>query len=81
MKIDSGGYVAIWLFANLVAIGIYDLMALFSQGRVSSVSHWIQVWSAQYTVVPFACGVIIGHLFFGVASPDVPGDPKAPKVP
>lgn len=68
---DSGAWVAIWLFANLVAVGVYDLAAVFSGGRINTVSSWVQHWSSEYTVIPFACGLVIGHIFFGTAGRSV----------
>lgn len=52
------------LLAGLVAIGVFDLIALFSRGEILSISSVIRGWASEYPIVSVAIGVIVGHLFF-----------------
>jgi hypothetical protein len=60
-----GGLVgAILLVLVVVAIGVVDLLAAFSRGRVLTVTEVIQTWSRQWPVIAFSLGFVMGHLFF-----------------
>jgi hypothetical protein len=60
-----------FLLVTLGVVGIYDLVALGSGGRWPTVSVRMQVWSREYPLLPFAAGLLIGHLFFpAMAFPD-----------
>lgn len=65
MGVDqSNVVVALLLLILLAVVGVYDLLALVSHGRFSTVTVAIVSWSRQWPILPFIAGVIIGHLFF-----------------
>jgi hypothetical protein len=66
MTWTSAQIVGFWLLANLLAVGAYDLVAM-STGS-PTVSMVIRTWAANFVALPFACGMLAGHLFWG------PGD-------
>lgn len=55
---------SVLLLAFLVAVGVFDFVALTSAGKLKTISEVIQGWSSQYPLVPFAAGLVFGHLFF-----------------
>lgn len=61
---EAGFWVALWLLANVIGVGIFDIAALFSAGRVATVTTHLISWSRAYPFVPFSVGLIMGHLFF-----------------
>lgn len=62
------GPIAFWLAVSFLLIlslyGVYDLIAVFSEGRIMTVSHFLQQWSSKWAIIPFGIGVLMGHLFF-----------------
>lgn len=67
------GSVVLMLF--LLAVGVFDFIALQSGGRLMTISQVIQGWSAQYPLIPLFAGLVLGHLFFPTR---IVGTPTAP---
>jgi hypothetical protein len=61
---DPSWWGALLFFAVLVAIGVFDFIALYSGGRNSTISAVVQQLSREYPLLPLAIGLILGHLFF-----------------
>jgi len=55
--------VGLWLVANLVAVGLYDVLASYAGGQEATVTAVIRQWSVSHPALPFLAGVLIGHLF------------------
>ena len=51
------------LVAAVVLLSLYDLAALATSGTEATISRRILLWSQQFPLIPFAAGVLIGHLF------------------
>ena len=49
------------LFVIAVA---WDVYALMVGGTEASISHLIIEWAYNYPIMPFACGFLMGHLFW-----------------
>lgn len=64
---NTGLYVAAWIMANLMAVGVYDVAAYFCLDRTQSVSFWLQRWFSEWPMLAVGLGVIIGHLCWPVA--------------
>lgn len=45
-------------------LGIYDVWAISTSGYDASISVIIVDWSRQLPILPFAIGVLAGHLFW-----------------
>jgi hypothetical protein len=45
-------------------LGIYDVWVIAASGYDASVSVIIVDWSRQLPILPFAIGVLAGHLFW-----------------
>lgn len=60
--INSGFAIAAWLLANLILVGVYELVAFFFLSHEDTVSFWLQRWFMAFPVLALCLGVIIGHL-------------------
>lgn len=45
---------------------IYDIWIIFKRGYSDTISWTLFAWSKRYPIIPFAIGVVIGHLFWNV---------------
>lgn len=61
---QSQHYIALAMLVILAVVGVYDIAASGSQGRLDSVSSAVREWSARWPILPLAVGVLIGHLFW-----------------
>lgn len=57
---------ALVLLALLTAIGVYDVLVSYRVIPGCTVSSVIHDWSQQFPVMPFAIGLLIGHLLWPV---------------
>ena len=57
-------WVAIVFLFILFAIGCFDVWAKFRDPPGIQVSQYIRDWSGEYPLLPFACGMLAGHLFW-----------------
>lgn len=62
---DPGFWVAIFLLAGLFAVGVFDVWVSVAGAGSNTVSTYIHLWSKQFPIVPFAAGILAGHLFAG----------------
>jgi len=53
-----------FIIACIFVIIIYDVYAIYIGGTEASISSTIIVWSYNMPLVPFAAGVLCGHLFW-----------------
>lgn len=60
----SGTIISFLFLGVLVLIAVYDIIAGASGGQLHSASAVIRDWSARYPLLPFAGGVLVGHLFW-----------------
>jgi hypothetical protein len=60
------------LVAVVLVLSLYDLAVLATAGSESTISRRVLLWSQQFPLIPFAAGVLIGHLF---CSQTIRGDP------
>jgi uncharacterized membrane protein SirB2 len=60
--INSGFVIAAWLLANVIAVGVYDVVAFFFLDYTDTVSYWLQSWFMSFPVLALAIGIVIGHL-------------------
>ncbi len=56
--------VSIGFILMFMLVGVYDLLAIMSKGKLESVTSHIQAWSQEFPLLPFVLGAIIGHLFW-----------------
>jgi hypothetical protein len=57
-------YAALALTAILIAVGIFDVFAGIYLPPGGSISYLIHDLSGRYPIVPFAAGILCGHLFW-----------------
>lgn len=50
----------------LVAVTIYDVVAISNGGTEASISQWIYTASYKYPIMTFGFGVLCGHLFWRI---------------
>ena len=55
---------SIFLLIILGIIGVFDFVMLFSGQQGRTVSEYVYTWSLRLPIIPFAAGVIAGHLWF-----------------
>jgi len=55
-------FIALWLIANVLIVGLYDVFALFFLSPEETVSYWMQAWLRAFPVLGIALGIVIGHL-------------------
>ena len=58
----SSFIIAVWLLANVAAVGAYDVVAAFFLGEKETVSYWLQNWFRTWPMLAVAFGIVIGHL-------------------
>src|SRR5689334_3437157 len=66
---------SVFLLLFILAVGVFDFVALQSGGKLITISQVIQAWSAQYPLIPLLTGIVLGHLFFPTR---ITGTPTAP---
>lgn len=54
----------IFVFVVIVAIGVYDVLAIQGGGTEASISHLLITWSYKYPAFTFLMGFTMGHLFW-----------------
>ena len=57
-------YTGYFILIAVVAIIVYDFVAIANGGKDASISQYLIDWSYQYPVMPFAFGIVCGHLFW-----------------
>lgn len=57
-------YTAIFIVSVIVAIALYDVIAIQGGGTEASISHMLITWSYQYPAMTFLMGFTMGHLFW-----------------
>ncbi len=50
--------------AAVVLLVAYDVWTLVRRGYGTTISWTVYVWSRSYPIIPFAFGVLAGHLFW-----------------
>ena len=55
------GYIIV---ATILIIGAYDIYVLIQGGLEATISHVTLTAATSYPIIPFAVGVICGHLFW-----------------
>lgn len=53
-----------WILIALGAVLIIFDIVLATTNVLPTISETIWLWCAKHPIVPFACGVIAGHLFW-----------------
>lgn len=56
--------IAIWLLANLLLVGLWDGWQLVLGNPGYTVSSVLRDWSTAYPILPFAIGLLVGHLLW-----------------
>ena len=49
---------------SVLFIIIFDIIIYKMRGVESTVSRIVLYWAKEYPIIPFAVGVVIGHLFW-----------------
>lgn len=55
---------AIVFLVAISAVGIFDVVMVFSGHRGCTVSDYIHRWSSEFPLLPFLAGMLAGHLWF-----------------
>lgn len=69
---NKGLLVALWLFGNLVVVGLYDFYAYYFLSPEESVSYWCQKWMQNWPMLAISVGILIGHLGWPLKRNGVP---------
>jgi hypothetical protein len=56
----------IFIIVALVAIFLYDVIAMVRGGDEAAISFQVVLWSYQYPAFTFISGFIMGHLFWRI---------------
>lgn len=48
----------------IVAIAVYDVVAIINGGTEASISHLLITYAYKYPAMPFCVGFVMGHLFW-----------------
>lgn len=67
-------YTIIFTISVGIAVGAYDVVAMFQGGYESSISYLMITWAYKFPIFPFFMGVLCGHLFWRM--PEVIGEKK-----
>ena len=59
-------YTTIFIVSVIIAIAIYDVIAIVQGGTEASISHTLIIWSYKFPVFTFAVGFTMGHIFWRV---------------
>jgi len=59
-----GLVLSIALVAALTAVALWDISMVFTGRTQHTVSEYMHRWSAQFPLLPFAAGMVAGHLWF-----------------
>ena len=57
-------YTVIFIVATIIAIAVYDGIAIYNGGTEVSISHTLITWGYKYPVFTFLMGFTMGHLFW-----------------
>ena len=52
------------LVCNLILLALYDVYAIVTGGLEATISHVTLSAATNYPIIPFAVGVVSGHLFW-----------------
>lgn len=63
-KMEPKHYAALALLVVLIIVGVFDVLAGIYLEPGGSISYLIHELSGKYPVVPFAAGILCGHLFW-----------------
>lgn len=55
---------ALALLVVMALIGAYDVWAAFTLAPGHTVSELVQSWAVRFPILPFALGLLCGHLFW-----------------
>lgn len=56
-------FLAIYLLANILVVGMWDVYALLVIGsKEYTVSFYLSLWAVKFPIGAVAVGIIIGHL-------------------
>lgn len=74
---NAGAMIAVWLLANVAAVGLYDVVIYFMLPEQQTVSYWLQRWFREWPMFAVTFGIIVGHLCWPIARPPSasPGGP------
>lgn len=64
----------IFVILLVMAIAIFDVYIINTQGKYESISAYIIRWSHEYPSIPFLIGFVCGHLFWSMRTTDWRGD-------
>jgi hypothetical protein len=59
--------VALLFMAVFVIVGAMDLLTVYRTNDTETVSSVLANWSQCFPILPFAVGVIVGHIFWPVS--------------
>ena len=65
---------------TVAAIAIFDVVIIAKKGKHESISAHIIRGSKQYPLLVLITGVVLGHLFWPMATVDIYSDVKCEKV-
>jgi hypothetical protein len=52
------------LVAAALALALYDVGAFLAAGVEATISRSLYEWAQRWPIIPFALGVLTGHLFW-----------------
>lgn len=55
---------SLFFLFTLAIIGVFDFVMIFTGQQGKTVSEYVYTWSLKFPFLPFAAGVIAGHLWF-----------------
>lgn len=55
----------------VVAVAVFDIFIINTQGKTESISAYIIRWSHEYPSIPFLVGFTCGHLFWRMKKEDI----------
>lgn len=64
LPVNFNAYMTWAFFVVIVAVGAVDLYLALYAGPGATITEYIRRVSHQYPIIPFAAGVLAGHLFW-----------------
>lgn len=58
----------IFIGVIIAIIIVFDVFIIIKGGTGTTISHELIMWAYQYPILPFALGVVFGHLFWRMPS-------------
>lgn len=65
VEFTLGQWLTVWMLTtSIIVAGVYDLFTAYSHGKDATISVVILSLAREWPILPFALGVLMGHLLW-----------------